>query len=300
MPQLSKAEEMLCDTEMFHAHINEVPGRSNINVNERNEKVFHSALLDEDYLLVGNYVDDQLRKKIGNGDYVDFVKLMPRDHVGTEDDHRMEMINKNGMTYWIPVADRETTAISSYAKWEQAFRVYSNIYTYFHPSRAGELIQYNHIIHTASQSFVWENVYRYDREFRIHMSRHHLVRSWSVILQQAWAMCLKDKLQGANTPNSYHGTGGGGHSSNNRGSHRGGPRRRLCFDFNNGNCTFAKKCKFDHHCSFCNKFGHGSFACRKAVAVAAKRSGGGETSHTENRWEKYEKDHNVKHADKKN
>ena len=93
--------------------------------------------------------------------------------------------------------------------------------------RAGELIQYNYIIHTALQTFTWENVYCYDREFRMHMSRYHLVRSWSVILQQAWSMCLKDKLQGTTPNNSYSGNG-------NTPVNKGGTRCRLCFDYNSG------------------------------------------------------------------
>ena len=76
------------------------------------------------------------------------------------------MVNKGGLSYWVPVADHETTAISNYGKWEQAFRVFSNIYTSVHTNWAGELIQYHHIIHTASQAYSWENVYRYDKEFR--------------------------------------------------------------------------------------------------------------------------------------
>ena len=67
-PQLSKVEEMVRDAEKFRARIVDVPGRTdtanvdmvNVSVN-RNEKVYHSALLDEDYLLVGNYVEDQIK-----------------------------------------------------------------------------------------------------------------------------------------------------------------------------------------------------------------------------------------------
>ena len=75
-----------------------------------------------------------------------------------------------GQRFWIPVTEHEVTNISNYSHREQTFRVFSNIYMAFHPSKAGELIQYNHIIHTASQTFAWENVYKYDREFQIHMS----------------------------------------------------------------------------------------------------------------------------------
>ena len=102
--------------------------------------------------MVSNYIDEQTRRKIGNGEYVDFAKLMQKDRIGIEEDQRMEMINTGGMSFWIPIADRETTTINSYGRLEQAFRVYSNIYNYHHPTRGRELIQYNHIIHTAARS----------------------------------------------------------------------------------------------------------------------------------------------------
>ena len=156
-------------------------------------------------------MDDNTRHKIGNAEYVDFAKLMPKDRVANEDDQRMEIVNRGGMTYWLPVGDHEGTVISNYSRWEQAFRVFNNVYTSFHPHRAGELIQYGHVIHTASQSFIWENVYRYDCDFRTHMSRHHMNHSWGVILQQAWSMFLKDKIsrgggRGSGQPGSSGGT----------------------------------------------------------------------------------------------
>ena len=80
-------------------------------------KASHSALVDEDYLLVGNYVDEGICKKIGGGgEYVDFAKLMLKDKLTSEDDHHMEFINKGVMSYWIPAADLEVTSINSYAR----------------------------------------------------------------------------------------------------------------------------------------------------------------------------------------
>ena len=122
-----------------------------------------------------------------------------------------------------------------------------------YPGKSGELVQYNHIIHTASQTFAWDNVYRYDREFRVHMSKHHPVRSWAVILQQAWSVYLKDKVGNQNSPSHNHQSQKGN-----------GAQKKICFDFNRGECTFGQRCRFDHRCSFCNKYGHGSFNCRKA------------------------------------
>ena len=72
-----------------------------------------------------------------------------------------------------------------------------------YPHRASELVQYCHLIHTASQSFTWKNVYMYDKDFRLNMAKH-TNRSWSIILQQAWAVRLKEKIKfaGNSTPRS--------------------------------------------------------------------------------------------------
>ena len=75
---------------------------------------------------------------------------------------------------------------------ESGFRPAQNILTSKYPAKGPELLQYNPTIHSASTTYTWENVYSYDKEFRRHVS-HHPTRSWSVILQQAWTMLLKDR-----------------------------------------------------------------------------------------------------------
>ena len=166
------------------------------------------------------------------------------------------------MSFWFPVADK-STSIGSFSKWDQAFRVFLDIYNGSYPERTSELIQYQHIIQTAAKSYAWENVYLYDCEFRRYMERHPS-RSWGIILQQAWTMFLKDRV--SYTPSKSEGSG-----SSNQPEFKGHPKK-LCFDFDAGNCTFGAKCKFDHHCSYCNKYGHGSFNCRRA-AQKGKREG---------------------------
>ena len=169
------------------------------------------ATVDENYLVIGSHLDTSLKQKIINHEYIDFARLVPKDRITHEDDHQMELVNKGGFTYFVPVSDREGIAggINSFTKWEQAFRVYSNIYTHYYPDKASELIQYNHIIYTASQSFSWENVYLYDCEFRMHLSNYPQ-RIWAVILQQAWSMCLKDKLSGTQEFRGFGGSNYGG------------------------------------------------------------------------------------------
>ena len=108
-----------------------------------------------------------------------------------EEEGRMEMFVKNGRTFWMPV--NNGVNINNFGHWEQAFRVFSNIYCRANPQRATELIEYNNVIHSISLSYVWDNVYTYDKEFRLHMVRNPR-RSWSVILQQAWSLRLRDRL----------------------------------------------------------------------------------------------------------
>ena len=75
----------------------------------------------------------------------------------------MTMVNKGGMSYWVPLTDKNM--INGYGKWDQAFRVYLDIYSSKFPDRTYELIQYGHIIPTASFS----SVAQHDREFHRHM-----------------------------------------------------------------------------------------------------------------------------------
>ena len=210
--------------------------------------LLHSVILDEGYLQVAAHVDDTLKRKIQNFEYVDFARLLPQDRVLREEDHHLTFINKGGVPYLVPASDSRDGTIGSYSKWDQAFRVYSEIITEKYPLKAQKLIQYNHVIHTAAQTYIWENVYSYDKDFRIHIS-HNPLRTWSVILQQAWTMKLKERLHEFNASQS-RGQGSGG-------------KRDYCRRFQRGTCNDGVNCRYEHRCTICNKFGHGAHICRK-------------------------------------
>ena len=59
--QVDRAQDMIREAEGSRARIYELPGKY-IETNK-----VHSALMDEDYLLVGNYVDEVTKKKISEG-----------------------------------------------------------------------------------------------------------------------------------------------------------------------------------------------------------------------------------------
>ena len=130
-----------------------------------------TAQIDEDYQMIDSHLDKVIKKKIQNFEYIDFSKIISKTRPSKEDEQRLEIVNRNGMTYLAPVAG-DSIQINTYNRWEQAFRIYSNIITAWFPEKASELLQYNHTIHMASMTYVWENVYAYDREFRHHISHH--------------------------------------------------------------------------------------------------------------------------------
>ena len=161
----------------------------------------------------------------------------------------MTFINKGGVPFLVPVNDsKELEAITSYAKWDQAFKVFTDVITSRYPEKTTKLLQYNHVIYTASQTYVWDNVYSYDKDFRLHIARNPF-RTWAVILQQAWSMRLKDKVR-------YHDS-----SAGNAG--QGGYKKDYCQRFQKGKCHLGLSCKFDHRWAICNKFGHGAHICRR-------------------------------------
>ena len=250
-PAVAHAEQMIRNAKTLRAQILATPANTHIAFsNGMNVAVtskcrlemnnfLHSAMVDEEYLAIRVHVKESLQKKILANEYIDFARLLPRDKLGMEEDNCMEMVKRGGMSFWVPLSDRENSgALSSFGKWEQAFRVFSNIYNAKYPECATKLIQYSHIIYPASQTYILENVYQYDKEFRLHLSRHPQ-RSWSIILQQAFNLKLKEKLT--------HG------------------HWEPCRCYNKEKCTKGARCRYKHRCTIptCGKFRHGTHIRRK-------------------------------------
>ena len=252
---------MIQQAEASRARIFQAPGELSDKLDSNrfecklNSELAHSVMVDENYLMVGLHVDDNTKLKIITGQYVELEKLLVRDKLVENEDQRMQIVNRGNQTFWVPI--KEMQHIHNFGKWEQAFRVFTNIYVQKFPQRSSELIQYSHLIHTASLSYVWDNVYSYDKDFRLHLSCFPS-RSWSIILQQAWAICLKDRIR---VENHYHGS----NFSREKVNQKDNTFRR----FSKGRCTFGASCKFEHRCKYCGKYGHGIHNCRKLKADKA-------------------------------
>ena len=213
----ARAEQRVKDAERAKARMFKVPGK---------KTEFCTDTIDEDFMLLAAHVDELTTKRIAEGEYINFSKLIAKDRIFSEEDNRLEMIQRGGCTYWIPASDREQTSINSIEKWDQAFRVYSKIYVKFNPSRSEELVEYSFIFHSAAGTFSWNNVYTYDKLFRMHITKHP-EKNWGIILHQAWSFCLTEKIQQAN--------GGlwGSSGKNNDNVKKSG---KICYKYNRGKC----------------------------------------------------------------
>ena len=97
----------------------------------------------------------------------------------------------------------------------------------------------------------------YDKDFRIHMAKFP-TRSWSIILQQAWNLRLREKIRydRSNEANRQSGGHAGNQSGNNFNP------QGFCKWFNKGRCSYGKGCIFEYRCYFCGKYGHRVVNCR--------------------------------------
>ena len=177
--QMDEGEHIIREAEASKARLYATPGKDNFWHNVEKNKAQISAMVDENYLVIGAHVDPAVQLKIINNEYVDFARLVPRNKLAQDEDHRMELVTKGGFTYFVPVSDRETTAINKFSRWEQAFRAYATIYCGANPHRSKEIWQYISVINTAATAYSWDNVYNYDITFR-HLMAFNPQRSWAV------------------------------------------------------------------------------------------------------------------------
>ena len=73
---------MVRDVELVKARIYDVKGNDNVD-----SPLCNSFVMDDDYLIVGNHVDEIFRKRIPEGEYIDFSKLLVKDRIIAEEDH---------------------------------------------------------------------------------------------------------------------------------------------------------------------------------------------------------------------
>ena len=82
---------------------------------------------DDDYFHCVAHIDKALFPKIEKGEYVDLAKLLPREKV-LHPTEKMQLVNREGRSFFVPLNEKEPPAITSPKRWEQAFSTYAGIY----------------------------------------------------------------------------------------------------------------------------------------------------------------------------
>ena len=248
------AEEAVADAEKYKAGFSNKGNKPYITVDEIDDKFFHIAC----------HVEPQLRIKCTRGEFVELEKLLQqviRSQKANPDEQKFELVTRNGQTYVTP--QEKDAKITNVRKWEQAFRIYANLYSTTNPHRSAEIWQYVDVIHTAASSFAWDNVARYDLTFR-HLMAANPERSWARIYTQGWSLNMRDPVQFRSAHSSTN------HFSNAR-EGKVKNKSRYCWRFNKNKCKFGDTCRYEHKCSYCDGI-HGAINCPKKTNKKDERS----------------------------
>ena len=261
-PARNLADKVITDAEQFKANLIPPKGKSSPEVLGSTVNFIDT---DDEFFHITCHIEPNLREKIERGDYIELERLLPMEgnKVGSGEEERpIRLFERNGETYVAP-SSKVNSKIASVHKWDQAFRIYAAIYSKAQPARAVEISQYVHMIHTAASSFIWSNVAYYDQTFRQLMT-HNPARSRAKTYTQGWHLAMTDPIGTRPQVNDS--------STRVLGSSTGADwRDECCWHFNGNRCRMgASDCKFNHQCTYCGGWNHGSYNCKRRMA---KREG---------------------------
>lgn len=260
-----KADDLIKQAELQKAELAKPPGEHNQlkhnsqfpSTNPTDEQNVDGTL---DYLhnTGSAHVDATTRLKVKQQLYVDLARFLPRDLDVVDEDENLVLTNKDGKTYHVPPSERDLGTINTFKKWQLAFKVFMSIYMEEHPNKlpvvAPEFIQYMQLIEDMTTTWIWDNVYKYDKRHRRMMAQFKN-RHWHVPYQAARA-----ELKTTHIMHNFSQTNAKVKKQQGPGAKQ---RKEACRNFNRGKCTYGTTCRYDHKCSRCGKFGHGAFQCRQ-------------------------------------
>ena len=269
-------DRAIIEAEKFKASIANPPGMYVADKIDCSRPDVGSGISDDDFFHLTCHIDETLKSKIENGEFIDLEKLLPKEKVNgvvnrSTDETPMRWVNTAEGTFLVPV--KSENRINGFRHWEQAFRSYATIYCGANQSRAKEIWQYISVINTAASSFVWDNVYSYDIVFR-QLMEFKPRRSWAITYTQMWNLCMKEHLPvnrnfksggdsnfaSASTSYSRQSNQGNDYGTNAQGM----KRSTYCWSFNRGQtCKFGRNCKYVERCKYCDSPSHGIVNCMK-------------------------------------
>lgn len=233
-----RRDKILRDAELQRAQLLK-PGECNLR----------HLIYDAQARNLGSHVDKATELQIMHGEFVELHTLLLRrsyQRFRTKRPAFTLVSSDEGKPSFVP--DDDTKELNSYQKWEEAFEIFASIYIRGNPGRANELYEYKYDIRDAAQTYIWENVFDYDIEFRLHMARHK-DRDWGARLTDKYQKFMKNHLRYDRAESQNHHNSGAQHISANLGSNsKSIKNRENCRRYNKGRCTWGKNCRYLHRC----------------------------------------------------
>ena len=186
---------------------------------------------------------------ITNGEYMDFVTLLPMTSLLTDTihSHLNLKVGDQGLTIPLPSSSKRPK-ITSIDRWLDAFAIYFAVIVSVYPSRAADLIAYQQLIRDAARKFPGMAWYVYDVEFRRRAS-HNLSAKWGERDVQLYL----DTFTGL-PKSGCRSCGSTDHLSDTcplspRRSRDALTQSDLCYNFNKGRPCARTPCPYQHRCN---------------------------------------------------
>ena len=272
-----RANRVIIEAEQYKATLEQPKGNADLYISDlcsdkagdvSMKQMKNNIDANDEFFHLTCHVEPGVRDKIEKGEFIELDKLLPRNHVDLRNEGRVDLIHKDGLTFFR--SHQNKNKINGIRKWEQAFRVYAAIYSAANPHRSAEIWQYVYMINTAAATYIWEDVVQYVFTFRQLMSVNP-DHSWAKIYNQMWNLAMWNPLgmhRGGNNMHFQHwsSTSGGDHTGQNNQQRK----PKYCWKFNKGVCNDGY-CKFPHKCYYC----HGRHRINSCVKKDKRNSNAG-------------------------
>ena len=131
-----REEQIIKEAELSRAKLNKPPVMNLSILNEELSKptgMDYNYACDEKLFHVSAHMDKTIRDRILKGDVdVDLAKLLVKKKLSGDSD-KLEAVNKEGRSFFVPASGKEQPVINCFKRWEQAFRILSGICMQTHP-----------------------------------------------------------------------------------------------------------------------------------------------------------------------
>ncbi|XP_052261592.1 uncharacterized protein LOC127865691 isoform X1 [Dreissena polymorpha] len=197
-------------------------------------------------------LDQNTMNKIVNGEYVDFPSLIFKDQ-----NHETTTIHKTQSSTITSTHKASRKQLHNIHQWNEAFQIYSDIYTQKYPTQAPHLFRYMTIIQRLSNSTrAWLT---YDEKFRRLRAACPSI-PWGTVHIETFLFCTtlgqSQPFRTTATPSS------GFRSFSNRPNKSPFFRRGYCWDFQQVGSCERPRCTQAHRCGGCEG-PHGAFQCNQ-------------------------------------